>query len=62
MLQGRETGKMLAQVSGWPIGLRSTCAVARVVIRDWDLSLISKLEENGEEMKRPGIWMTFGCS
>ena len=33
------------QLSGGPIGLRSTCAVARVVMGDWDLELLKQLEE-----------------
>ena len=38
-------GKLYHQLTGGPIGLRSTCAVARVVMGDWDLGLISQLEE-----------------
>ena len=38
-------GRYYHQLTGGPIGLRSTCAVARVVMGDWDLELLKQLED-----------------
>ena len=36
-------GKMYRQTEGGPIGLRSTCAVARVVMARWDIKFKERL-------------------
>ena len=39
-------GKTFLQKAGGPIGLRATCAVARVVMNAWDLRWLEKVEDN----------------
>ena len=38
-------GENFRQTSGGPIGLRSTCAVARLVVKMWDDKWLSRLKE-----------------
>ena len=39
-------GKIFQQTSGGPIGLRATCACARVVMNSWDIACMRKIEMN----------------
>ena len=39
-------GKIFQQTSGGPIGLRATCACARVVMNSWDIAWMRKMEMN----------------
>ena len=40
-------GKTYLQQAGGPIGLRATCAVARVVMNTWDVRWLEMMSENG---------------
>ena len=44
-------GKTFLQKAGGPIGLRATCAIARVVMNTWDTRWLEKLEVNGIRIK-----------
>ena len=44
-------GKTFLQRAGGPIGLRATCAVARVTMNTWDFRFQEVLAENNLEMK-----------
>ena len=39
-------GKLYLQQVGGPIGLRATCAIARIVMNHWDKAWKGKMEEN----------------
>jgi hypothetical protein len=42
-------GKIYLQQAGGPIGLRATCAVARVVMNHWDAEWMNTMDENNVE-------------
>ena len=44
-------GKTFLQKAGGPIGLRATCAIARVVMNTWDTRWLEKMESNGIKIK-----------
>ena len=44
-------GKTFLQKAGGPIGLRDTCAIARVVMNTWDIKWLDKMEQNGVMIK-----------
>ena len=50
-------GKTFIQQGGGPIGLRSTCAVARVVMNEWDAKWMEKLEENNVKVRKSERYM-----
>ena len=50
-------GDIYLQRSGGPIGLRSTCAVARVVMNAWDAKWMEVVKENKLEIKRRNRYM-----
>ena len=39
-------GKVFIQQAGGPIGLRSTCAVARIVMNEWDIRWLKEMKDN----------------
>ena len=57
-------GKFFLQQKGGPIGLRSTCCIARIVLLWWDEKLLSLIAKNNLHWsRRIGIWTTsdYGC-
>ena len=44
-------GKTYLQLAGGPIGLRATCAVARVVMNVWDARWLEMMKENNIKIK-----------
>ena len=49
--------KLFLQKAGGPIGLRSTCAVARVVMNTWDVKWKEKLDQNNITIKKGDRYM-----
>ena len=43
--------KTFIQNSGGHIGLRATCAIARVLMNNWDIRWMEKLDDNGIRIK-----------
>ena len=50
-------GRFFLQKKGGPIGLRSTCAVARLTMLEWDRIWLRMLEENGMRLEARGRYM-----
>ena len=50
-------GKIFIQKEGGPIGLRSTCAVARVVMNEWDARWLETLEANNIKLRKGERYM-----
>ena len=50
-------GRWFLQKKGGPIGLRATCAVARVVMLWWDGQLLAKMKENNLEIEAGARYM-----
>ena len=50
-------GKTFLQKEGGPIGLRSTCALARVVMNEWDTMWLEKLDENNIQITKGSRYM-----
>ena len=50
-------GDVFLQKAGGPIGLRSTCAVARVVMNKWDSLWLEKMKENNVRIRRKNRYM-----
>ena len=50
-------GKTFLQKEGGPIGLRSTCAVARVVMNEWDTAWLERLEMNNIVLRKGERYM-----
>ena len=50
-------GKYFLQKQGGPIGLRSTCAVARITMLDWDNKWQRRIEDNNLEMMNGSRYM-----
>ena len=50
-------GKYFVQQQGGPIGLRSTCAVARITMLDWDNKWQRRMEDNNIEMEDGSRYM-----
>ena len=50
-------GKFFHQKKGGPIGLRATCAVARVTMLDWDRKWMAVLERNNIKLEDQGRYM-----
>ena len=50
-------GKFFLQKKGGPIGLRATCAIARVTMLSWDVKWQQIMKENGIEMEACGRYM-----
>ena len=47
------------QKAGGPIGLRSTCAIARITMNEWDHKWMEVMKKNNIKiMSRKGKWMT----
>ena len=56
-------GETFIQTAGGPIGLRSTCAVARVVMNEWDAKWMEMCVENNIKVGRTtDIWMILELS
>ena len=53
-------GKVYRQTEGGPIGLRSTCAVARVVMARWDVKFKTRLEDNSIRSELDGRYVDDG--
>ena len=53
-------GKVYRQTEGGPIGLRSTCAVARVVMARWDQKFKSRLEQVNIKSELDGRYVDDG--
>ena len=49
--------KYYLQKKGGPIGLRATCAVARLTMLAWDKRWLAVLEENNVELEEKGRYM-----
>ena len=50
-------GKIFLQQEGGPIGLRSTCAVARVVMNEWDMAWLERMESNNIVIRKGERYM-----
>ena len=50
-------GQYYLQKRGGPIGLRATCAVARLCMLDWDVKWLAKMKENMVELEDAGRYM-----
>ena len=50
-------GKYFLQRMGGPIGLRSTCAIARIVMLWWDRQLVKVMEENNISLDEKARYM-----
>ena len=50
-------GKTFLQKAGGPIGLRSTCAVARVVMNEWDSRWMEMCENNNIKLRKGDQYM-----
>ena len=50
-------GKFYKQKEGGPIGLRSTCALARVVMARWDIKWKERMEKNNLEIGGDGRYV-----
>jgi hypothetical protein len=50
-------GESYLQRAGGPIGLRSTCAVARVVMNEWDARWLAMCKENNIKLYKNNRYM-----
>jgi hypothetical protein len=50
-------GKIFIQQAGGPIGLRATCAVARVTMNEWDARWLETMERNNVDIKKGERYM-----
>ena len=50
-------GRWFLQKNGGPIGLRATCAVARVIMLWWDGQLLAKMKENNLKIEAGARYM-----
>ena len=55
-------GDMFLQKAGGPIGLRSTCAVARITMSKWDAKWMEKMSMNNIKGRTIDIWTTYAHS
>ena len=50
-------GNLFLQKAGGPIGLRSTCAVARITMSEWDARWVELMSYNNVELKGKSRYM-----
>ena len=50
-------GKIYLQQEGGPIGLRSTCAIARIVMNKFDARWLEKMESNNIKIRKGQRYM-----
>ena len=50
-------GKIYLQQEGGPIGLRSTCAIARIVMNEFDARWLEKMESNNIKIRKGQRYM-----